>query len=147
MASENDSLGGAKGDYCSHQFEEPLSGYWLRVRFKTLEQARQVAKGVIRSPGTEAVDVMTLEKFQESSGRVCCMMNTIEIWAPPIEGIDVSDQLREIDGSAVSGRYIIDDQFVCFTASAEARRVRKESGPDAPEWLDNPPWSNDPTPK
>jgi hypothetical protein len=34
--------------------------------------------------------------------------------------------------------------FVCFCMSAEEREWWKQEFPDAPEWLDNPPWDDHP---
>jgi hypothetical protein len=122
------------------EFQEHLSGYWVHARFRTLEEAREVAQGVIRSPGTETVEVQTMQKHVEPNGRTFWSLGSIERWAPCIEAIDTSDTFRVIHGCV--GKYPIGDEFVCWCMSAEERKRWKERHPEDAEWLDNPPWGS-----
>lgn len=79
-----------------------------------------------------------MEKQEEPGGRTYWILGGIEIWAPRLP-IDTSDTPREVNGQIVSGKYLIGDEFVCFCMSADERNRWKETFPDAPEWLDNPP--------
>jgi hypothetical protein len=124
----------------SVEFEMHIPGYWVQARFSTLEEAREVAKGMIRSPGTEGVDVQAMRENREPEGRIYWTLDRIESWAPRLEGIDTSDTQRMINGQVVFGKYLIGEAFVCFTISAEERARQREQFPKDAEWLDNPPW-------
>jgi hypothetical protein len=125
----------------SVEFDTHIPGYWVSARFSTLEEAREVAKGMIRSSGTESVAVQTMREHQEPDGRIYWMLDRIEHWAPRLDAIDTSDTRRMLNGQVVFGKYLIGDAFVCFTISAEERARQRERFPEDAEWLDNPPWN------
>src|ERR1700730_8113826 len=114
------------------EYDIHLPGYWVQVHFRTLEEAREVTKSIIRSPGTECVNIRTMQEYQDAAGRTYWMLDQIELWAPRLESIDTADSLREVGGRVLSGKHLIGDEFVCFCISAEERQRRLEQDPDAP---------------
>jgi len=101
--------------------------------FSTLEEAREAAKAIIRSPGTEVVEILVPEVRQDSKGDAYLEWVNIERWTPRIPGIDDCDRLYEVGGKVVRGKYIIGGDFTCFTSPEEAIRIRGEPDPDAAE--------------
>ena len=96
-----------------------------------------------RLEATPALGVLTMLKNEEPDGRTCWTLGPIETWAPRLP-IDTCQTRKVSGGRVVSGKYLIGDKFVCFFMSAEEREWWKQEFPDAPGWLDNPPWDDHP---